>query len=142
MILTDKYVVGPWIAQRLHYPFEPNGIQTIGLVRRSIVAGVMYEDYNGAAMVAHMVCEGLLTRRYLWTIFHYPFVQAGCRKLIAPVPESNGRSIRFVKHLGFREEARLLDAHPDGSLLIFTMTREQCRFIGEQYEQAKFAAAA
>ncbi len=74
-----------------------------------------------------------MTPAYLAAIFHYPFVHCGASKIIAPVAESNDESIKFVTKLGFRLEHRLLDAHPDGSILLYSMKRDQCRFIGERY---------
>lgn len=134
MIVTGKERVAPWVAKKLFARF--NADEAIGLERRGeMVAGVVYENWNGASFVCHIVVEGLLTPAYLAAIFHYPFVHCGASKMIAPVAESNEDSIRFVKKLGFREEARLLDAHPDGSLLLFTMKSAECRFIGQRYQE-------
>lgn len=107
-----------------------------------MIAGVVYEDWNGASFVVHIVVEGLMTPKYLRAIFHYPFVYCGASKLIATVAESNEESVRFVTKLGFREEARLHDAHPDGSIRLFTMTPDQCRFIGENHGKRQPSAAA
>lgn len=136
-ILSDKVIVGPWVARRVGLVWNPATATAIGLARRDeMIAGVIYEGWNGASFSCHIAVEGLMTPRYLSAIFHYPFVHCGARKIIAPVSESNARSIRFVQKLGFRKEAQLLDAHPDGSLLLYTMEREKCRFI----EERKWAA--
>ena len=132
MIVASKERVAPWVAKKLFARF--NADEAIGLERHGeMVAGVVYENWNGRSFVCHIVVQGLLTPAYLAAIFHYPFVHCGADKIIAPVAESNEESIRFVKKLGFRLEAQLLDAHPDGSLLLFTMTPEQCRFIEAKY---------
>lgn len=117
--------------------------EAIGLERDGeMIAGVVYENWNGASFVCHIVVEGLMTPAYLAVIFHYPFVHCEAKKIFAPVPESNKSSIRFVEKLGFRLEHRLLDAHPDGALLLYGMTPQQCRFLGEQYGQKITVAAA
>lgn len=133
-IVTGKDTVAPWVAKKLFARF--NADEAIGLESDGeMVAGVVYEDWNGASFVVHIVVQGVMTPKYLAAIFHYPFIHCGASKLIAPVAESNEESVKFVTKLGFRLEHRLLDAHPDGSLLLFTMTPEQCRFIEERYGQ-------
>ena len=132
LIVTGKDRVAPWVAKKLFARF--NADEAIGLERDGeMIAGVVYEDWNGASFVVHIVVQGLMTPAYLGAIFHYPFVYCGASKLIAPVAESNEESVRFVRKLGFREEARLHDAHPDGSVLLYTMSKDQCRFIGERH---------
>lgn len=140
-IVTGKERVAPWVAKKLFARF--NADEGIGLERNGeMVAGVVYEDWNGASFVCHIVVQGVMTPRYLAAIFHYPFVHCGASKIIAPVPQSNEESVKFVSKLGFRLEAQLLDAHPDGSVLLYTMSRDQCRFIGEKYGQRLAVAAA
>lgn len=140
MIVTDKYRVGPWVADRINGQFTPENSAAIGLESGQMVAGVIYENWNRASVVCHIAVEGLLTPRYMAAIFDYPFNVLGVRKIIVPVADSNLKSINFVCKLGFRKEAQLLDAHPDGSLGLFTMNREQCKFIGERYGKKLLAA--
>ena len=107
-----------------------------------MIAGVLYENWNRRSVTCHIAIQGLITPTYLAAIFHYPFVYLGCDKIIAPISEANAESIEFVSNLGFQEEARLLDAHPDGSLLLYTMERQKCRFIGDRYGQRLAASTA
>lgn len=138
-IITDTALVATWLEKRLTARF--NADAAIGLDRgNGIVAGVVYEGWNGASFVVHIAVRGLLTPTYLAAIFHYPFVHCEAQVLIAPVAPTNAESINFVKKLGFQEQAELPRAHPDGSLLLFMMQREQCRFIGARY--ARFIKAA
>ena len=133
-ILSDKSVVGPWVARKVGTVWTPESCEAIGLTRDDeMIAGVIYEKWKGVSFLFHMAVDGLMTPEYLAAIFHYPFVHCGVRKVIAPISQKNAKSIRFAENLGFRKEAQLLDAHPDGSLLLYTMSREQCRFIGEEW---------
>lgn len=135
-ILSNKIIVGPWVARRTGVDWNPACAEAIGLVRRDeMVAGVIYTGWNRASFTCHIAVDGLMTPAYLRAIFHYPFEHCGARKIIAPIVESNRRSIRFVEKLGFRKEAQLLDAHPEGSILLYTMSRDQCRFLGECHGQ-------
>lgn len=126
--------VGSWVQKKLFSRF--NSDEAIGLERDgAIVAGVVYDRW-WAAFVCHIVVEDkIMTPGYLRAIFHYPFVYCGAPKIIAPVEHGNEESVRFVTKLGFREEARILDACPDGSVLLYTMGARDCRFIGEKHGQ-------
>ena len=134
--------VGPWVAKKIFGPWR--GDPAIGLhaTDGAMVAGVIYENWNRRSVTCHIAVEGLLTPAYLGAIFHYPFVHLGVEKIICPIAESNEESIRLCRKLGFQEEARILDAHPDGSLLLYTMSRDKCRFIGERYGKRFTARAA
>ena len=140
-IVSNAEQVGPWVAKKIFGPWT--GCPAIGLERDGrMVAGVLYENWNRRSVTCHIAIEGLMTPAYLGAIFHYPFVHLGCEKIIAPIAEGNEESIRFVTNLGFTEEARLLDAHPDGALILFTMERNACRYLGERYGKRFSVAAA
>lgn len=141
-IVSDKLIVGPWVARKVFGTFHPETSEALGLERRGeMVAGVIYENWNGASMVVHIAVEGLLTPAYLHAIHHYPFVHVGAAKVIAPIGEANEESIRFVRKLGFTQEGRIPGAHPDGALLLYTQSRENCRYLGERYgKECRIAA--
>jgi RimJ/RimL family protein N-acetyltransferase len=108
--------------------------QSIGLEKDgNIVAGVIYEDWNGQSIVCHIAVIGNLTPTFVAKIFDYVFRQLGVYKIIAPVASINSESIQLVTHMGFKEEAIIKDAHPSGDIVIFTMTKNECRFLGEKY---------
>lgn len=96
-----------------------------------LIAGVLFDYYNGASMNAHIAGEGKtwLNRRFLHFIFWYPFEQLKIKRLTVLIPRSNSDSLRFVRHLGFELEATLKDAAPDGDVLLFRMFREQCKWL-------------
>ena len=132
MISRDKSI-GLWVAEKTKSDFNPLS-ESIGQVsRETIIAGVSFENWNKASIMASIAVEGIITPLYLAAIFHYPFIYLNAKKIICKIAESNLNSINLCKKMGFRKEAQLLDAHPDGSLLIYTMTKEQCRFIGDKY---------
>ena len=128
--------VGSWVSDRLHTPWHGEGCESIGLsLRKRIVAGVIYENWNGASCVCHIAVEGPMTPAFIAAIFHYPFTYGGLKKIIAPVSEGNHKSVRFVQKLGFKLEAQILDASPEGSIVLYTMSAKECRFLGERYGQ-------
>jgi hypothetical protein len=125
--------VGLWIAQKITGHYIP-GSTAIGLEKDGmLVAGVMFENYNGRSMVAHMAVTGRMTREYLGEIFRYAYQTANVQKLISPVSSTNEKCIRYITNLGFEKEAELKDASPDGDILLFTLEKPKCRFLGNRY---------
>lgn len=128
LLLGQNDLVGPFVAEMNGGEWTPDRGQTIGLVEEgALLAGVLYESYNRASVVTHIAAvpgKRWMTREFLWAIFSYPFNQLSVRKLIAPVGASNLESRRFVSNLGFVLETALKDAHPDGDLLFYTMSRD------------------
>lgn len=134
MITTDKNLVGPWIAKELDMVWTLENSTTIGWIEgNELVAGVWYEDFNGKSITCHIVIKKPLNRKFLAIIFDYPFIQLGVSKIIGPVKSDNLKAIEFDKKLGFKEEARILDAFPNSDLIFFVMNKDDCRFLGERY---------
>jgi RimJ/RimL family protein N-acetyltransferase len=79
----------------------------------------------------HLAGEGKdwLNREFLWFCFFYPFEQLNVTKIIAPIDSNNRASIRWTEHCGFTLEATLKDACPKGDMLLYTMTREACKWL-------------
>lgn len=127
----DEYV-GHWVSRETGGTWTPGRGKTIGLVREGeLVAGTIYEDFNGANVVMHCAGKGKhwLNREFLWFAFYYPFKQLNCKRVTVIISSTNGNSLRFCQHLGFRTEAILQDAHPDGNLVIMGMRQEECRWL-------------
>lgn len=79
----------------------------------------------------HVAGEGgcWITRELLRAVFNYPFRQLGVNKVLGFVDSTNKEAIRLDEHLGFQLEAVIKDAGPQGSLLLYSMTAEQCRYL-------------
>jgi RimJ/RimL family protein N-acetyltransferase len=56
-------------------------------------------------------------------------------KILGLVESDNLEARRLDEHLGFHLEATLKNCAPSGDLLVYTMTREQCRWLalGNRY---------
>jgi len=137
-VLLDHTRVGPWVAEKLGACWVPGVTSSIGLVEiaedgtERIIAGAMFSDFNHASIQVHIAGEqgtNWLTRPFLGFCFKYAFDQAGVSKILSFIGSKNEASFRFCSHLGFKLEARLESAHPDGALLIYSMTRGQCRWL-------------
>lgn len=133
MIVTDAAIVGPWVCEKTGGVWSPVDSTAIGLEKNGkLVAGVVYDHFNGASVCLHVASDGTrawLNREFLRFAFLYPFDQMKVKKIIGIVPSNNVEALRFDRKLGFVEEARIKDAHPQGDLILFTMTRQQCRWL-------------
>ena len=126
--------VGLWVADKMNGSFSSATGTAIGLEKDDcLIAGVMFENWNQQSITAHMAITGKLTRSFIGAIFRYAFGKCGVHKVICPISSGNAKSNKFAKKLGFTEEARLCDAAPDGDIILYTLKKDDCRFLGEQY---------
>jgi RimJ/RimL family protein N-acetyltransferase len=136
-LCLDASIVGPWVAERTGGTwFEGRGT-AIGKLNEEgdLVAGVLYEDWNGVNINEHIAAEGnWASKKFLWVMFHYPFCQLKVKRITAPVCSTNEKVIKLVEHMGFTLECRLSQATPRGDLLIYRMFKEECRYIRGRYE--------
>lgn len=131
LVYDEHQRVGEWLAERTDGEWRKGG-KCIGLERGGeIIAGVLYDWHNGASIYTHIAIDPhhIIDRDFLWHIFYYPFVQLGCNVLIGLVAEGNTVSRRFVEHLGFTLHSTIPQAHPTGSIFLYTMYREYCRWL-------------
>lgn len=110
------------------------GMKGLGLEEDGeLIAGVLYEGFNGNNIWMHVAAvpgKRWMTREYLRYCFYYPFVECGVQRISGYVNASNTEARRFDEHLGFRQEARLSGAAPDGGdVIIYVMWREECRYV-------------
>lgn len=124
--------VAEFVAERIGMRGKFGSCATIGLEQNdSLIAGVVYSDYNGSNVSMHVGAIGKrwMTREYLWFCFYYPFEQMKVKRITGVVDEGNQQARQFDEHLGFKLETRLKDAGRSGDLLIYRMLKEDCRFL-------------
>lgn len=126
--------IGAWVAKRVEGKFYAEISSSIGLRKDGkTIAGVIYENFNGASIFCHIAIEGRLTKAYLHAIFDYPFNACKVNKIVVPVVSNHIKSIKLVTNMGFTEEARIVNGARDGDIIFLTMTKENCRFLGVRY---------
>ena len=106
----------------------------LGLERDGqLVAGVLYEGYNGQNVWMHVAGapgSKWMTRDYLRYCFQYPFNEMGVKRVSGYVNASNTAARRLDEHLGFKPEATLTGAAPDGGdVILYAMWRKDCRYV-------------
>lgn len=128
----DASVVGPWVCARGGGDWVAGRGTAIGKLdsEGKLMAGVLYEDYNGANIICHIAGEGnWATKGFLNIIFDYPFNQLGVKRITAPNASNNHKSINLVKRMGFELECIMSEATPVGDILLFRLFRENCKYL-------------
>jgi hypothetical protein len=121
--------VGEWIDRHGSANWQ-EGSTCIGCERDGeLVAGVMFQQYNGASIYAHIAITGRMTKDWLWFIFYYPFVQLGCHVIIVLIACGNRKARAFVENAGFVLRTMLPDADPSGDVCLYILQKQDCRFL-------------
>jgi RimJ/RimL family protein N-acetyltransferase len=136
-LVFDLPSVLPFVQRHCPGLHETGDMVAIGLaVDEKLVAGVLFDGFNGANVWMHVAAQPgarWMTRAYLLACFAYPFNICRVKRISGYVNASNLAAQRFDEHLGFKEEARLQGAAPDGGdVIIYAMWRKDCRFIGDK----------
>lgn len=140
MIYTDNQdLLASWLCQRIGLIPTPH-LRCMGRLSSDgsrILAVIGFDGWNGSSVQMHVAGEGnWINRPLLYAAFHYPFVVCDCKMVLGLVPSGNKKALRLNQHLGFKTEHEIVGAHPDGSLIIMSMRREECRWInGRTYGQ-------
>jgi RimJ/RimL family protein N-acetyltransferase len=128
--------VGEWVCSQTGGGYHEARSNALGLRKDGeLVAGVVYENWNGRSVFCHIAIEGRMTPTYLAAIFDYPFNVCGVDKIVVPVSSGNSKALRLVGKMGFTEEARIHNADTNGDIVFLTMARDSCRFLGRRYGQ-------
>ena len=130
----DLDVVLPFAQHLITGLHRADDMCAIGLRRDGeLVAAAVYEGFNGQNMWVHLCgVPGArwMTREFLRAGFAYPFLVCGVKRLSGYVNASNHEARRLNEHFGYRVEATLAGAAPDGGdVLIYVMRREDCRYV-------------
>lgn len=132
----DANAVGPWVCARAGGTWVSGRGSAIGRLNDDgdLMAGVLYEDWNGVNIMCHIAGVGKwASREFLNVIFDYPFNQLNVKRITVPVSAGNIKSINLVTKMGFTLECTLAQATPDGDLYLFRMWRDECKYIRGKY---------
>lgn len=100
------------------------------------LGGFLYSNYKEIALGKfsidmHMAgSPGWLTRRTLREFFAYPFEFCRCARVIGPVLAGNKRSADITRRFGFTLDGVIRSGiAPQYDLMLWTMTRNECRWL-------------
>ncbi len=129
-----------WAAYRLKVDFGPDA-RTIGVTRDDrLIAAVVYNNWRALPGQPAFMCDASIysesprwaTRRVLRTLFHYPFVQCGLRRLQTISEAADAKVCRFNERLGFTREGTLREAWDQGGdAVVWSMLPHECPWLEE-----------
>jgi len=139
-VFGDRGRVGKWVMERIPGMEMDDGLdyEAIGVCsdEGELIAGVVFNHFTGYDISMHVAAD----RGRLWatpgvmkTIFGYPFNQLQCRRVTGFVSAINKATLRFDLKIGFVIEGRLRDATPEGDMIVIGMTRNECRWLGNNH---------
>jgi RimJ/RimL family protein N-acetyltransferase len=134
LILDQRVRCGDWAKERIE------GVQSWGTLYEAIgweqdgqlTAVVVYDHWSGPDVNMHIAalpgCRWM-RRLYLRTVFQYPFLKLGTRRVTANVASLNNPCVRFCLHIGFKLEGIKRDGWHGDDMLVLGMTRAECRYL-------------
>lgn len=99
-----------------------------------VVAAVVFDSWSNTSVQAHIWIENVFAIRHglLREAARYAFEEAGCLVMIGVVPGNNAKALKFDKHIGFTEVARIKDGFDVGvDYHILEMRKEDCPWLRE-----------
>lgn len=119
---------------------DTRGILVYDQQAKSVIAGVVFENWTFSSVQVHQWVESSLVLRHgLYNeVVRYAFVEAGLKKLVGVVPEDNEAAIRLNKHIGFRVTHKIEDGFKPGvaSVIMEANHEDLARWFPKQQEAA------
>jgi RimJ/RimL family protein N-acetyltransferase len=133
-----------WVMGKLQAP-AVKPYRGIGLEdnRGRLVAGVVFNGYNGANVDISVYAPGHIGRRELRAVFGYAFGALQATRITARTRRKNVlHSAKILERLGFRYEGKAVAYYGEGracDAMVYRMLRHECRWIGEGNGRTKGA---
>ncbi len=142
IVFGPHNILGDWLCQRIEYMPTKN-LRCLGNVTSEgkILGVVGFDSWNGASCQIHVAGNGnWVTREFLRCVFDYVFNTAKLKVVVCIIESINKKSLKFTRHVGWKEVTRIVDGHPSGDLIVFEMRPENCKFLektnGQSYSRA------
>jgi hypothetical protein len=132
MILLSDVEHGALIAQAAGVGFDPERDQCISRITGDgqFLGGTIYTGFNGAVIWCHVAgIEGWTSPELLWVSFDYPFMQLKVNQILATVSSKNEKMVDLIQRLGFKKIHTIKDGVVGGSLILYSMSKNQCRWL-------------
>lgn len=97
----------------------------------NLLGGFAFTNFTGPAIHIHSAGfrRDWCTLELLWVVHHYPFEQLKVKTLFATVPSTNEVAKRQAEWGGYKLDKRIEWAVAGGDLLVYRMSRDECRWL-------------
>lgn len=123
---------GALIARAAHVAFDYNMDRVISRTSGEgrFLGGVVFTGFTGSMVMMHMAgITGWASPELTWVCFDYPFMQLGVKKVVGTVRSDNKLACELDERLGFTLEHEIAEGIPGGTMRIYSMLRENCRWL-------------
>lgn len=120
-----------WASKLLNLPLPADAVCLGQVINNELRAVVVYCNFQGKSCQTHICSIGnnWMSKKYLWAMFDYPFEKLKLKVILAVIAGNNEKSLKLSRKLGFKDVAKIPDAHKDGDLVILTMRPDECRWL-------------
>lgn len=137
---TDRNAVQSFFADRLGLKWSddfrgvlhvPETFKNATASMDHVAIAVGYNGFIGRTCCMHVVIQQpeAMTPRIVREAFEFPFNVCGCEVVLGMVDSVNTQALDFDRRLGFEEIARIPNGGLEGDLIVFRMTRAECRWL-------------
>lgn len=117
LVFDEKHRVSDWVATHVGQLSSWGGFYAMGAeLNGELTAGLVFNNFTESNASVHLAVSKP-TKGLLELLDHgarYAFRTCGLRRLTAPIEESNAKSLKICKRLGFAEEAVMAQAGTGG----------------------------
>lgn len=140
MEATDRTTVQTFFADRLGLKWSddfrgvlhvPDAYKNATASMDHVAIAVGYNGFIGRTCCMHVVIQKpeMMSPRIVREAFEFPFNTCNCVAVLGMVDSVNQAALDFDRRLGFKEIDRIPGGALEGDLVIFRMTRAECRWL-------------
>ena len=132
VIIDEPERISKWAEPQIEGGIYLRGTQAFGYeLDGELVGAVIFQDYSEHDMHVSVVSTNSIwwQRRYIKAMYQYVFDQCKCLRLSAMANETNKKSNKLLKALGFKEEGRLRQFYKETDAIIYGQLRSECKWI-------------
>lgn len=118
----------------LEVEFKPEQCAWIGRLNPdgsplAVVVFDRFSPFNCEMSIASDGTRKWFSREFVGVCFRYAFKQMGLKRVTVVVEETNAKSLKMCRQLGYVEEARLVQWYGDVDGIAFRMLKDECRWL-------------
>ena len=131
LVTEPKQTLFRFLEERAHLRWTADFTAVGRVVNGQLVGAVAVVGFNGASCMLHFAGDNKywINRKLIDFVFRYIFRGLGCNIIFAEIASGNTTSLAVARKVGFKDLLEIPGAHPDGSLHLLAMRREECRWL-------------
>lgn len=126
--------VRQWVCDQLEAPSFNESATSIGILRNGeLIAGIVYNNYIPGRTIEMSIASThpkWCARKILNSLFAYPFLQLGVKRVQATSSIHNHHAHNFLERLGFQKEGVLRELYyGGGDAVLYSMLKHECKWL-------------